>query len=138
LDTDLFDDDNIHHDAAGLTTEEIVFHTEETESMPSLPTAAEDTANAEVSSHPSADERESTTTETKPSDLQEDKPSPVIPIEDDILGGVEDDLANLNIVSDTGDAALLEDVGEFDDFDDLDDDAELEDLENFLTQVSSK
>lgn len=138
LDTDLFDDDNLQHDAAGLMTEEIVFHTEETESKPSLPTAALDTARAEASSHPSEDESESTATKTKPSDPQEDKPSPVIPIEDDILGGVEEDLANLNIVSDTGDSALLEGVGEFDDFDDLDDDAELEDLENFLTQVSSK
>ncbi|KAL3797386.1 hypothetical protein HJC23_010512 [Cyclotella cryptica] len=143
LDTDLFDDDNIHHDAAGPMTEEIVFETDATESKPSPPTVAEKTANAEVSSRPYAGEKESAetsteATDTNPSDLQEDNPAPDIPIEDGILGGVEEDLANLNFENDTGDEALLGDIEEFDDFDDLDDDAELEDLENFLTQVSSK
>jgi hypothetical protein len=53
-----------------------------------------------------------------------------------ILSDFADDLANLNVVDDADGIDL--DIGDFDGFDDFEeDDAELEDLENFLTQVSS-
>ncbi len=54
------------------------------------------------------------------------------------IAGLDSELADLNM----GDAIegddILGDDGGFDGFDDLEDDAELEDLENFLTQVSTK
>jgi len=54
-----------------------------------------------------------------------------------ILSDIADDLADLDVVDDADGVDL--DAGDFDDLGDFEeDDAELEDLENFLTQVSTK
>ncbi len=64
----------------------------------------------------------------------DDQPSQSVQNES-ILSDFADDLANLDVVDDGIDL----DGGDFEDFGDFDeDDAELEDLENFLTQVSTK
>ena len=53
-----------------------------------------------------------------------------------ILSDFADDLANLDVIDDADGIDL--DAGDFDDFGDFDEEAELQDLENFLTQVSTK
>ena len=62
-----------------------------------------------------------------------DESSPTEVQNESILSDIADDLANLDVLDD--DAGIDLDVGDFGDFED---DAELEDLENFLTQVTSK
>ena len=131
LDADLLDDD-MHN-----MTEEINFDHAESAAAPSAPA---ETVVPEVQSPQLVETDEETPVTKAPNtdagDTQESKPTPVAPKEEDILGNMEDDLAELNLGDDGDD--LLGDAGEFDDFDDLDDDDELADLENFLTQVSSK
>lgn len=142
LDTDLFDDDDMHHDSANMT-EEIVFDSDNSPTKASTPPAVAETKPTEVTPPPVSESLDTTKAsneaapENTPTIAKEDA-SPSVPAEEDILGSM-DDLADLNIDDDdAGDDALLGDVGEFDGFDDLEDDAELEDLENFLTQVSTK
>jgi tensin len=134
LDTDLLDDD-MHN-----MTEEISFDHSEVTPM-QLPTA-DSAGKAEIAVSPTV--ADVTKDDTIPSngasdggasDAQEVKTSPP-ETKEDILDTMVDDFAD--IVNDTGDDDLLGDAGQFDDFDDLEDDAELEDLENFLTQVSTK
>lgn len=131
LDEDLLDDD-VHN-----MTEEINFDHEVAPTIPS----AEGAGFIEVQPPPLAASDDtvppSETIKTDPSGAQEINAAPVSLKEVDTLENMEDDLADLNMGGDAEDD-LLGDAGEFDDFDDLEDDDELADLENFLTQVSSK
>jgi hypothetical protein len=133
LDTDLIDDE-MHN-----MTEEINFDHSDAAPTSSLPTI-ESTELAQVSSPPLVAKEESVPLAEAPKNDVDDevKTTPVAPKEEDLLGNMEDDLADLNIVGDIGEDLLVDAGGEFDDFDDLEDDDELADLENFLTQVSSK
>jgi hypothetical protein len=133
LDADLLDDE-MHN-----MTEEINFDHSDAAPISSLPTR-ESTEAAQVSSPPLAAKEETVPSAEAPkNDVADDvKPMPVAPREENLLGNMEDDLADLNIVDDAGEDLLGGAGGEFDDFDDLEDDDELADLENFLTQVSSK
>ncbi|KAL7509946.1 hypothetical protein ACHAXN_007590 [Cyclotella atomus] len=133
LDTDLLDDE-MHN-----MTEEINFDHSDAAPTSSLPTI-ESTELAQVSSPPLVAKEESVPLAEAPKNDVDDevKTTPVAPKEEDLLGNMEDDLADLNIVGDIGEDLLVDAGGEFDDFDDLEDDDELADLENFLTQVSSK
>lgn len=132
-DADLFDDD--------VMTEEIDFGDTSKDAPEPLPSVPAETAKA--SSSPPAPVQNDVVSladapTTNVSNTIEITPAPAAPKveEEDALDNTEDDLANLNLMNDADEDDLLGDAGVFDDFDDLDDDAELEDLENFLTQVS--
>ena len=131
LDTDLLDDE-MHN-----MTEEIDFGHSEEAPKPSF-TATETPAVVKTVSPPTAPKDDTSHPAAKSDASDTEKVNVAAPKEEVIVDNIEDDLADLNILNDAGEDDLLGGAGEFDDFDDLEDDAELEDLENFLTQVSTK
>jgi len=115
---------------------------------PSPPTAAETDSSGSNAEADSAVPKANDEDDAKPADgivadtsgtdnlsNSDDQPSESVQNES-ILSDFADDLANLDVVDDADGIDLDGDFEDFGDFDE--DDAELEDLENFLTQVSTK
>ena len=108
------DDSNAQSNAAAVTTSTEPSAVDEVVAS----TDANDTTSEEKTPElPSSDAKEETT-EVDDTDLLPD------------IDGLDDDMVDLDV----GDTDDLGDMGDLEGFDDFDDDAELEDLENFLTQ----
>mmetsp|Transcript_12434 Transcript_12434/g.26234 ORF Transcript_12434/g.26234 Transcript_12434/m.26234 type:complete len:916 (+) Transcript_12434:117-2864(+) len=107
------------------------------------PAPSESAAPAPVAEDKPTTQKDESVTESSSTTLTENATIPTEAenaTEENILAdiaGFDSDLGDLNIGSTEGDDILGDDEG-FYGFDDLEDDAELEDLENFLTQVSTK
>ena len=109
----------------------------ETAAAPTPAVAEAQTTDSGTEKEPDASAEDDTTPKAETSDVPTEVTSSgaqeEINLESDLpdIDGLDIDMTDLDV----GDAEDLGDAGDFDDFDDFDDDAELEDLENFLTNM---